>query len=315
MKKLYKVLGVLTALLVLFALSGCQKEDNGLLDNKSTTCGNIVMGQGTFAYENGFIYFADGNDIYEYDMETGKTIVINAKSIGMYSSLYSQGQYIYFANSGLSRITKDGKKIDKVFERNGSCYMLYIDGTDAYYIDGIGGSMYHRDLESDKETEILLEVEAYYVDDKNVYAIAKTDGVNHLFISGRDQIDFKEVELSFVPIKVFAANGCLYMAEQGKWQIIKHSSEGEERLPIYSYYYQVIGDKIIYQEDQESGFDLLMIYDMAAGERETICENVSNFNVFDDKFVCIDCVNNEAGRFEADGHLIYDLETKEIIAM
>lgn len=308
MKSIIKYLSLIFTMLVLFNFSGCKADYTGNYDNSSTTCGNIVMGNGKFAVDNGFIYFTDRQNIYEYDIETKKTVFFSSKDDVDVRSIFVQDKYIYFASDGLNRITRDGKKQKKVFGWDSGSLQLYIEGYDAYYLNSIEGSLFLRDLENEVEKELFQEVLAYFVDSENVYVVAKVDGQNFLYTALKSNLDFSKTELSFKPIAVFSDDESLYLAEQSTYQVIKVSSAGEERLPIYSCYYQVLDGNIIYLDSttfKNSCFDL-KIYDVDTKKSKTVCEGVFDFNVLDNKYVGIQCGTGNNSKF-----LLYDIASGE----
>ena len=201
---------------VLCLPAGCGVNYTGNPDNDSTSCGNITMGEGKFAYADGVVYFADFTNVYEYDTETGKIVILDAKSDDV-RSIYVQDDYIYFACKGLRRLSRDGKKVQQVMEWEEGCLQLYIEDSDAYYLaPGIEGSLYHRNLEDGAETELLKDVLAYYVDDTNLYAVADKDEIPCLFVGDKEKRDLSVQELSFSPIEVFASEDGLYLSE---WEL------------------------------------------------------------------------------------------------
>lgn len=311
MKKKASVLRIITLLFIMVLLTGCQEKYAGNFNNNSTTCGNIVMGKGKFAFDNEFIYFTDREKIYEYDLETKKTIVLDSKSDDV-KGLYIQDEYIYFACAGLKRMTKDGKKTQQVFERKGGCLQLYIESENAYFLESIEGSLYHRNLENNLETEILNHVLSYYVGDENIYAIAREGDMPQLFVSKKNEIKFCVQELSFVPVAVFATTDSIYLVERQSYQIIKCTLQGEERLPIYGTYYQIVDDKIIYLDSNtyKNSCFTLVEYNMNTGESKNIYENVFDFNILENKYVCIQHMPVQTAEY-----YIYNLETGENLLM
>ena len=291
--------------------TGCQEKYTGNYNNNSTTCENIVMGNGKFTLHNDFIYFTNRENIYEYDMETKSTIVLESKSADV-RSLYTQEKYIYFECDGLKRITKDGKKVERVFERKGGCIQLYVEDAYAYFLDSIEGSLYRRNLKDDKEKELLENVLAYYIDENNIYAVAREKDIPCLFVSKKEEIDFRIQQLSFIPTSVLARDSTIYASERQSYQIVKITSEGEERLPIYGMYYQVIDDTIVYLDSKtyENSCFTLVEYNMKTGQSKNIYENVFDFNILENKYVCIQHMPVQTAEY-----YIYNLETGENVLM
>ena len=77
MRKLECIL--LAVICVLSCFSGCQTtppvEEEPITYN--SVCANITSGGGQFAFRDDFIYFSDVFNIYEYDLTTGKTVVLH----------------------------------------------------------------------------------------------------------------------------------------------------------------------------------------------------------------------------------------------
>ena len=271
------------------------------------------MSSGAFACQGDFIYFTDGSTIYEYDTVTQTTVHFDAKSEGI-KSMYIQGEHIYFSCDGLKRITKDGKKVETVFERKNGCLQLIVEEKYAYYLDSVEGSLYRRELKTDLEEGILTNVFSYHIDENGIYAVAKENDVLMLFVTGKEHIDFKQKELSFEPIKVYASDGKLFLSEKGTYQVIQLTDDTETRLPVYSLVYQMMDESLIClsdksdKEENAGGYRELVLYDIATGEVEVVCENVYDFNIFENKYIFIETPSDEGVLF-----LIYDMETKETI--
>ena len=312
MKNVIKIVGSGLVVSVIMLLVGCGVNYTGNPDNDSTTCGNITMGQGKFAYADGFVYFTDFSNIYEYDTESQKTVVLKGKSDDI-KSIYVQDDYIYFGCNGLRRLRRDGKRVRQVYESENAGLQTYVNGSDAYILQSIEGSFYHRNLTDGTETKLMDHVMGYYVDDENIYVVAKReDGIPYLFVGGREDMKFEMVELSFSPIAVAAAGDAVYLSARGTYQIIKYSSRGEEPLPVYATYYQAVDDKILYLDAktfENSCFDLA-VYDEISGESRTVFEGVYDFGMVGEN-----CVGIQAGTQPGAGYYLYDMENDETVFM
>lgn len=306
MKQLINMTRTLIILIMFLLISGCQVKYEGNYDNESTSNSNITMGNGKFAFDNDFIYFTDRLNIYEYDCLSDETISFNSKCDDV-RSIYIQDEYIYFACNGLQRITKDGKKQQTVFEVD-NCLQLIVEEQYAYYLDSVDGNLFQYKLEEKSEDVLANNVLSYFVDEDYIYAVSKTDDVPKLYVSSKEKIAFKERELSFMPITVISENDRLYLAERETYQIVKCDDEIEKRLPIYSTYYQVVNNKIVYLDSKtfENSCFNLVIYDEQTGHQKVICEEVYDFNILEDKYVCIQKSTGEYAQY-----LFYDLETEE----
>ena len=290
---------------------GCNVQYTGNPDNTSTSCANMTMGNGKFAYCGEFIYFTNYLNIYEYDTETGTTVVLDSKSADV-RNIYVQDEYVYFSSEGLKRIRKDGKRIQQVFEREGGCLQLYVEDENAFYLNSIEGSLYHRDIKNGTETELMNDVLSYFVDEEKLYVVAKEDGIPYLYASAKDSINFTKQELAFAPIGVISEDDSLYLSERGSYQIIKCTQEEEVRLPIYATYFQVIDDKVIYMDSntyQNGCFDLV-IYNMQSGESTLVYQGVYDFCVLGDEYIGIQYQPVQSAEY-----YLYNLETNEVLQM
>lgn len=290
---------MLLVAVVLFVSTG-EREEQYTGRNIGTTCGNINMGQGKFAYSNGFIYFSDFGKIYEYNTQNGKTVVLPLDKVSTYpTSLFVSSNAVWFSDyKGLQYITKDGKKQDKLFERDGKCVQFYADEMDAYYLSGVEGSLYHRDMSTGTETQLISYVNGYYVDNNSIYAVAKRDGKKDnewmLYQKRRSDAEFEEISLSFQPIAVNVLGDTIYLAQRKTYQITKYKNGVETPLPIYGTYFQAIDDCIIYSDStgfKNSCFPIKN-YNMNTGENALLCENVYDFCIFEDRYLCCECIRS-----------------------
>ncbi len=255
--------------------------DNG------TTCANNTMGLGYAAYGDGCIYLAGiENRIYRYDLATGKLeemILANERAIA--GHLLVTDQYILYTDlwSDLFALKKDGATEKPVFQGVGSS-QLYAEGTTLYTTDGI------LDLQTGKVQNWPEGVHSYYVDENYIYAVR--EGGKKVFLRApKGTMDFQEIEIGFYPIKILAHGEDLYMAEgsaQKKWNVIRYRNGEEQRLPVNAVEYQVLGDKLIYRDENSAG-RVLKSYDLTTGATETLCENMVTFSVLEDRYICVFC--------------------------
>lgn len=311
MKKFVSLMSVVLITFIMGLLCGCQDAHEGNFDNKSTSCGNIVMGNGKFAYDNGFIYYTDRANIFEYDTVNKKTVSFSSQSDDV-RSMFVQDKYVYFASDGLKRITKDGKKHENVFDCENGCLQLYIENDNAYFLNSIEGTLFCKNVQSLEEKALLENVMAYYVDNEKIYAVAKENDTPYLFISPKESFDFKKQNLSFEPIAVFVDNGEIFLSKRVDYQIIHCSADEETSLPIYSVYYQVLDDKLFYldSETYKNGCFSLMMYDITTQEKTVIFENVFDFNILQDNYICVQCSTNQNAEYK-----VFNLETGTIESM
>lgn len=269
--------------------------------------GNHTMGRCEAAYDGENVYFIDkGSDnLYIYNVSSGATTSISFESeIGVRANIFVQEQYIYYAgNDGLKRVSKDGKHIEQVFEHG--LVQIYVDGNDIIFLEGIESSLFYRNHAENVEQEILKNVLSYYVDETHIYAVARENDIPFLFIADRGNMEFKKESLSFIPIAVYVEDNILYLAEQGSYQLIKVSEGKEEKLPIYSTHYQIKNNQIAYLDEKkgENTFPTLRTYDMVSKDGQIIAENVSDFGLFEDKYIYLQQVINGDTR-----HYLYDYQ-------
>lgn len=277
-------------------------------DVASTSCGNITMGEGSFAYGDDYIYFAGLHEFYEYDLLSGKTVILSTNDLNYPQSIYLEDDYIYFANGGLKRIRRDGKKLETVYNNTQGSLQLYVDGDKAYFLDGLDGTLYCRDMESEQEEALLSGVLSYHIDQGNLYVVNKENDVRHLYKSSVDEAAFEAIELSFEPIAVFAADDAIYLSTMRTYDLVQYKDGVETALPIRSVYYQVVGDQLIYLDDdtaENSCFQLVM-YNLKTGEKQIVCSEAYSFCILADKYIAIH-------QYEA--NYLYDMEEKTLTLM
>ena len=316
---------IILCCIALLVCTGCQAEpvhsDSGI----GTSCGNITMGSGDFAYGSDFIYIAAYTEIYEYDIQSGKTVVLPINDESVAGSIYlSQDEVFYsedFGGFGLYSMSKDGKKKDSVFTVDGetgtdpvtadSITKLFPDGEGVYYMNGVGGTLFHRDLNSNVEIPLISGVNTYFVDGATLYVIAKENNQWQLLQSPKDTIQFSSVPLSVEPIAVFAAGEDIYIAQKGNYQITRFANGEETLLPVCSTFFQVVGDKLLYSdsEEYEGGCFPLKSYNLQTGEIQLLCENVYDFCVLEDRYICCSC-RSGAGQYYMLLDLIENTQTQ-----
>lgn len=315
MKRIIACIGLLA---ILLTVSGCGEKVydevyTGI--NTGTTCGNITMGNGSFTYSNGFIYYSDYVNLYEYDTESGKTVTLKLEgNMVIPKSLFVSGDCLYYAQSGVKYITKDGKKEGVLFERPDGCFQFFADGMDAYYLNGQAGSFFYRDMETGEEHELATDVLVYYVDDKNVYYASITNDsplTTGLFQADRDTLEFKQVELSFDPITVYVCSEGMFLARMGTYQLVQYANGIERELPMRTLYYQVHNGCLIYVDADgfSDSYPPVKSYDLKTGETTVLCENVYNFSILEDRYACFKCMSNDFS------FCMMDMETGETVQM
>jgi hypothetical protein len=296
---------VLTAMASTGILKGLRNagENGATMENLSSSTGNFV-------YHNGSVYHGTFGYIHEYDLEGNilKTYPLSNKQERPCYMFVSEEAILYtagVASMELSVQPKDGSDPYTVeFETGVS--NAYADGQVLYTI-GEGAILYGIDLVTMEKTELLEDVASYYVDDTYIYAVQTRNG-KAIYRSTKDEIRFEPLPLDFVPNKVVAHGESLYIcrwldADEQKETGHRYGIsliEGNDRtnLPVYSWLYQVVGDRILYLEE---GTNTLKYYDRKTEETGSLAENVFTFSVFADRYICIEGYN-EAPK-------VYDMTT------
>lgn len=253
------------------------------MDN-GTTCANNVTGLGYAAYGDGCIYLAGNeNSIYCYEIASGKLA-----ELPLANQTYNPGhmmvtdQYILYSNvwEDLIALKKDGTTEEPVFEGVGSA-QLYAEGTTLYTTQGI------LDLYTGKIQNWPEGVHSYFVDENYIYAVQEGDEKCYLRAE-KGTLDFEQISLSFRPVKVLSVDGALYMSKSGTWDVIRVREGKEETLPVKALEYQVIGDLLIYRDEETSGRSLKS-YHLQTGEIRELCDKAFTFSVLEERYLCVFC--------------------------
>lgn len=300
-----KILAVIWCCVALLVCTGCQAERDSSDTGIGTTCGNIIMGSGDFAYANDFIYIAAYTKIYEYDILSGKTVVLPINDGSIAGSIYlSQDEVFYsedFSGIGLHYISKDGKQAGTVFTVGdhsevetitaNSITKLFPDGDRVYYMNHVEGTLFCRDLRTQTETPLVSKVNTYFVDENTLYVIAKENDQWQLLTSPKDTIAFSVVPLTFEPIAVLAVGNDIYLSQKETYQITLYTNGVETPLPVKSTFFQVVGNQLLYSDSEEfiGGCFPLKSYHLQTGEIQLLCENVYDFCLLQDRYICCNC--------------------------
>lgn len=313
---LYRGLLLLTCVYMLICgLAGCQKEEELIITNDTgTTMGNIAMGRGCFAYQNGLLYFSDVANIFEYDMESGKTVFFPANTLDPNNLHITQNHIVFSGYNETYKtvslaITKDGKKTSTVFEPSVGCGCLYLNEKEAYYLGAIGGDLFHRDMEAGIETMLLQKVQSYSLTDSQLYVTQNVDEKYVLKTRVLGEDDFKEIPLTFEPIQVLAADNTLFLQQKKPYQIVRYCDGEETLLPIHSVKYQYLNGKLIYSDDKtfKNSSWTVKSYDLVTGAEQVLCEGVFEFGVFEEGFAVFWCRTETGSVWK-----IFDFETNEL---
>ena len=328
----------LLLLLTALCLTGCsivEPEPSGSMDFPtdvpSTSTENILMGNGEFAYYNGFIYFAPpGNMIAEVDLSTMKVATFEVSSSMWIAGLEADSEHIYFTTlDGRRSLTTDGKTeaASVAYSDPEGLWYRYNQGTDSFYIQsGLMGDLYYEDLETHEVTKLLDEVAHFGLDGQYIYAVANQQNVEgektflnngkYLYRIDRETFAYEIIHLVtedgsvFKPIKFTIVDNVLYADQAGTYQLyyIDLETIGSlektyevTALPMQTLDFRVIGNQVFYvPDDREEILPRNMyIYNLETGETsDVIFEDVYVFCVVADRYVCVH-TENSMGIYDA----------------
>ena len=307
----------ITAMASTGLLTGLLKaEDNG------SSVSNLATGMGNFVYTEEGIYHGVPGFIYKCDFEGNivKTYPLSDRLETPHYMFATEDAIVYVNNMGLAVEPEDETVPNRaehwglrVQPKDGSepysicpgveAIRAYADG-DQLYINN-GGTMLSRiDMMTFEKTDLLENVFSYYVDENYIYAIQNGDG-KYYFRSRKDRVSFEQINLDFDPNNIVADGEDLYICQwtsEGDQGAIGHRyrvnlvRNGENTpLPIYSWFYQVLDGCVLYREEETYR---LRSYNTSTGEETTLAENVFEFSVLEDRYICIETFN--------DNPVIYD---------
>ena len=302
MKKLGCILLAVVCALSCFA--GCQTtppvEEEPITYN--SVCANITSGGGQFAFRDDFIYFSDVFNIYEYDLTTGKTVVLHT-SWNRPLSMYVTEDRVYYASDGLHYVTRDGKETDTVFFCNESYMYLYADGNTVYYRTTVRHPetkmpldyLVKRDLETGEETPLVgsLWYDSYSVDSKYIYALINEKTLpdadpdqNRVVRSEKGNIHFEEIPMDIHPTCIYPSANGLYMNKGAKLYRWKDGVLTDMNMPTGEFH--IWGDyQITNLRNGVSGSSLeLCMYHLETGEKTVISDSSYLYAVLNDRYVC-----------------------------
>ena len=148
-------------------------------------------------------------------------------------------------------------------------------------------------------------VHSYFVDERYIYAV-KEGEENCYLRADKGTMDFEEISLSFRPIKVLSVDGSLYMSKSGSWNVVRIQDGKEEPLPVKALEYQVVGDLLIYRDEETDG-RMLKSYHLQTGEIRELCEKAFTFSVLEERYLCVFCA------FETESYYtLIDLQTDTV---
>ena len=264
-----------------------------------TTSANVSMGMGTFAFDNDCIYFPGKGGICEYDLSTGDLTTYDVVEDAPLRYLsVSNGKVIFCGSNSIGWIDlENGQQTDqqKVFYGE----KLYMDGDDVYYLTAVADTFVHENLSTGEVKEYFSCVNNYLVTQDSVYVCASEEKYDKygrvdfaLYKASRKDMVFEKIETEKEPIAVCVNQNDIFYAKSGyKWTVYHYSDGVETELPIRSFYFQSIGDSIIYEDQKvdENGNHLLKSYNWKTGEETVLFSGgVSRFCILADRYICVD---------------------------
>lgn len=294
-------------------------EDNG------ASASNLSTGMAGFVYSDGYIYQGVPGYIYKCDADGNilKAYPLSDKFETPHYMFATEDAIVYVNGMGVytESETEDAPNRDRIWglrvqPKDGSApYSIcpgveathsYADGNQLYFNNG--GTMLSRiDLVTQERTDLMENVFSYFVDETYIYAIENGND-KCIFRSRKDEISFERIELDFDPNNIVADGEDLYICEWvdeeeqktlGERYRVNLVRDGiTTQLPVYSWFYQVLDGCVLFIERDTY---LLKSYNVATGETVTVAENVFEFTVLEDRYICIDHFNTNA--------VIYDWQT------
>lgn len=296
-------------------LGGCRAEELVITNETGTSIANIAMGRGCFAYQNGLLYFSDISNIYEYDMESEKTVFFPINKPGDPNDLHVTQNHIVYSgfteeyNRCAMAITKDGKTTSTAFVPSAGCYCLYLNEKEAYYLSGKGGDLFHRNMETGDETMLLQKVQSYSLTNSHLYVTQVVDEKFVLKTRAHGEDGFHAIPLTFEPVQVLAADNALFLQKTQPYQIVCYCDGEETPLPIYSIKYQFLNDQLIYADEKayKDSTWTVKSYNMNTATEQVLCEEVFEFGVFEEGFAVFWCRTDMGSVWK-----LFDFENNEL---
>ena len=324
----FVLVAAIVAVLVVTAMASTDFF-TGLLSaaENGSSASNLSTGMAGFVYSDGYIYQGVPGYIYKCDTDGNimKTYPLSDKFETPHYMFATEDAIVYVNGMGLAVEPEDETAPNRegfwglrVQPKDGSApYSIcpgveathaYADG-DQLYINNGGTKLSRVNLVTFEETDLMENVFSYYVDENYIYAIENTEE-HCIFRSAKDTIAFEKIELSFDPNNIVADGDDLYICEwmneddrkaTGQRYRVNLVRDGETTpLPIYSWFYQVLDGCVLYIE-RDTYF--LKSYELTTGKVTTVSENVFEFTVLEDRYICIDTFNDDP--------IIYDWQTGE----
>lgn len=270
---------------------------------KQATNKNLSTGMVNFVYSEGYIYEGKLGWIYKYD-SSGNVVEKYALD-----SKTSSPYYMFAADNGivctvdfnrLVFVPKNGSELKTVCQ-DISLTHVSVDGDQLYTMQGT--TMLSRiDLKTMKMTDLLEDVNAYYVDDAFIYAVQS--GKEKCYLrSDKEKINFEKIPLDFVPNKVIADGEdlyfCRWLAEEERpdaqkqlgYQVNLVRDGKTTPLPVYSWFYQILNGCVLYRDAITYE---LKSYDLITEKTSVLAEEVVDFVVLEDRYICANLLGKDS---------------------
>lgn len=291
---------LIAALIAALALGAAAFESFFPKQGSTFRMNNLSTG-GQFTYRDGLIYQAGYDCIYKIDVKNGETNAIPLPEHNFATYLVAADEGIAYVEpySSYKFISYDGSEAHTLLENIG-LRKAYVDGPVIYTCDGT--SLNRIDVQTGETTVLLTDssaISGYFVDDTYIYAVA-ADHESCILRSRKDRIEFERLELSFHPQKVVSHSHGLYLLSTLHPTVLYHNGT-ETVLPFTAYWLHATEGAVYYLDEEEKY--VLKRYDPASDDVVTMAENVSQFAVLENRYLCMDLFG--------DNTVILDLQTGE----
>lgn len=294
------VLAAATIAALAVTVAGATELFLGLKADNGATVANLATGMGTFIYSEDSIFYGTAGKIVQYDTAGNvlREYPLESEYVVPHYLFAMEGAIVYTDGyRGLNILPLDGSAPQKALEDTYLTY-VYVDGNQLYTTNGT--QMLTRiDLLTGEATDLLENVSTYYVDENYIYAVQASREYCY-FRSQKGSDSFEKIPLTFDPNKVAADGETLYfcqwieedLREEGdpRYQVNRVSGDTVTPLPVYSWFYQLLDGCVLYREEYTYK---LKSYDPSTGETKTLAENVFDFAVLEDRYICIDRFNED----------------------
>lgn len=271
----------------------------------SNTVDNAQMEQGRIAFHKNKLYIGDAGQIIVYDLQTGKQHSYTlADKFAAPKYLFVTDHYVGYMTDydRLELLKLDGTAPETQVYEGIYSPMLYADGMTLY---ALGDGLRTIDLSTGQITKLAQDVTAFDLEGDTIYAIEQQGW--HFLKGKKGSREFEKIELDFYPIRILAEGEDLYFsasAENGKYPVIRYRDGEITRLPMNAWMFQILDGKLIYLDQKDKKYPVKS-YDLETGETVTLLENVFEFSILQDRYICCTIYN--------DGYTVLDQQTGEVL--